>query len=150
MSSSGFRGLTSHVPPRQFFRYLLVGGLNTLFGYTCFAFFTSLLQPRMTYGYVVASLISNPLAITVSFLGYKWFVFKTRGNYLREWGRCVLVYIGSMLISILMLPLVVHGLRRFTPWDKAAPYIGGALIMGCSVVYSFFGHKHYSFRWLSR
>ncbi len=150
MSSGGFRGLISHVPPGQFLRYLLVGGWNTLFGYACFAIFTALLQPRMAYGYVVAIVISNPLSITVSYLGYKWFVFKTKGNYLREWSRCVLVYSGSMLISIIMLPIVVQSLRRLTPLDEAAPYLGGALIMACSVVYSFFGHKHYSFRRPSR
>jgi putative flippase GtrA len=139
-------GLTSHIPPGQFFRYLLVGGWNTLFGYGCFALLTALLDPRIKYGYVVASIIANLIAPTVAFLGYKWFVFKTKGNYLREWFRCLTVYGGSMLISIILLPMIVFGLRKMTALTNAAPYVAGALIMGASVVYSFLGHKHYSFR----
>src|SRR6266571_2520671 len=140
MSSGGFRGLISHVPPGQFLRYLLVGGWNTLFGYACFAIFTALLQPRMAYGYVVAIVISNPLSITVSYLGYKWFVFKTKGNYLRECARCMLVYGSSMAVGVILLPPVVFLIRWGSGLDRSAPYIGGALLMGFGVVYSFLGH----------
>ena len=40
--------------------------------------------------------LANLIAITVAFLGYKWFVFRTRGNYLVEWIRCFGVYGSSM------------------------------------------------------
>src|SRR5690348_14048096 len=75
------------VPIRQFVRYLLVGGWNTLFGFGSYAVLTAVLQPRFRYGYVAASLVSSLVSITLAFLGYKWFVFKTKGNYLREWLR---------------------------------------------------------------
>lgn len=143
---SRLAGVASHIPPAQFFRYLLIGGWNTLFGYGCFALFTALLEPRMKYGYVVASAIANLIAITVSYLGYKWFVFKTKGNYLKEWLRCVTVYTGSMLVSIALLPVVVLILRRTTSLTASAPYVAGALIMGLSVIYTFLAHKNFSFR----
>src|ERR1700761_1169185 len=71
--------------PVSIFRYLLVGACNTIFGYGCFVLFTVLLDPVFSYGYVFASLLSNLFSITFAFLGYKWLVFKTRGNYLKEW-----------------------------------------------------------------
>jgi putative flippase GtrA len=82
----------------------------------------------------------------VAFLGYKWFVFKTKGNYLREWIRCVMVYAGGILIgTVLLLPAKVL-VQRVTGNPKTAPYIAGALLMGVNVLISFFGHKKISFR----
>ncbi|MHB8303515.1 MAG: hypothetical protein ACYDC6_11855, partial [Acidobacteriaceae bacterium] len=46
--------LASHIPPGQFLRYLMVGGWNTLFGYSTYALLTALLMPRVRFGYVLA------------------------------------------------------------------------------------------------
>src|ERR1700674_2234048 len=92
--STGLAALTRHIPPGQFGRYLLVGLGNTVFGYATFAFFTAILDRYVPQSYMLASVLASVLNITVAFLGYKWFVFKTKGNYLREWGRCVGVYGG--------------------------------------------------------
>lgn len=129
----------------QWVSYLAVGACNTLFGYGCFALFTFLLTPRLAYGYVAASLLANLFAITFAFFGYKWFVFKTKGNYFKEWIRCVGVYAGSMVVSAAALPFVVGIIRRQTGHDRSAPYIAGAIVLVFSVVSSFFGHRHISF-----
>lgn len=131
--------------PATLLRYLMVGACNTLFGYGCFALFTMLLTPFMAYGYVVASLLANLFAITFSFLGYKWFVFKTHGHYFKEWIRCVGVYTGSMLLSTAALPVLVPIVRRQTGNAHTAPYIAGAIVLVFSIVFSFFGHRHISF-----
>ena len=86
------------------------------------------------------------LNITVSYLGYKWFVFRTKGNYLREWFRCVAVYSGGILFGLIALPLLVVVIRHNTRFFAEAPYIAGALLTVVVVVYSFFGHKKFSFR----
>jgi putative flippase GtrA len=68
-----------HIPPTEFLRYILVGGWNTLFGYTCFFLMNRWLSRVLpAYSYIAASLTSNLIAITVAFLGYKWFVFRKR------------------------------------------------------------------------
>jgi putative flippase GtrA len=128
-----------------FARYLAVGVCNTAFGYSCFVLFTALLTPIFAYGYVLASLLANVFSITFAFLGYKWFVFKTKGNYLKEWIRCVGVYAGSVILSAAALPLVVGVIRRQTHYNRSAPYIAGALVLVFSVLFSFFGHRHISF-----
>ncbi len=138
--------LAAHFPPGQFGRYLVVGVWNTLFGYASFAALTAILTPLVPYSYMVASLLSSILNITVAFLGYKWFVFKTKGNYLREWTRCVMVYSGSIAIGLVLLPVLVVLIRHITSYERGAPYIAGALLIGVSVVFSFVGHQKFSFR----
>lgn len=138
---------STRLKPRgpQLIRYLAVGACNTLFGYGCYALFTMLLSPLLAYGYVLASLLANIFSITFAFLGYKWFVFKTEGNYLREWVRCLGVYAGSMLLSAAALPFVVAVVRRQTGRDHSAPYIAGAIVLVFSIAFSFLGHRHISF-----
>ena len=113
-ASSRWSGLTRHIPPGQFARYLVVGVWNTAFAYATFAFFTAILDKVVPQSYMLASVLSSLINISVSFLGYKWFVFKTKGNYLREWIRCVGVYGGNILFGLAVLPVMVYGLRHYT------------------------------------
>jgi putative flippase GtrA len=138
--------LAKQLPPGQFARYLMVGLWNTVFGYSTYALFTALLMPRMRFGYILASVFSSLLNITVAYFGYKFFIFKTQGNYLMEWLRCVLVYGSALLPGLVLLPLLVEGLHYGFHLDRSAPYIAGVLLMGLTVIYSFLGHKNFSFR----
>ena len=130
----------------QFLRYLFVGLWNTLFGYACFALFTRLLDNVVPQSYLAGSALASMVSITVAFLGYKWFVFRTKGNYLREWIRCVGVYSGSIVLGLVLLPIIVFTIRHKFGYQKEAPYIAGALLTGITVILSYFGHKHISFR----
>ena len=145
-SVTSVKSLTSHIPPGQFFRYLMVGAVNTVFGFGCYAALTALLQPRLSHGYIVANLLAGLINITFSYLGYKWFVFKTKGNYLREWTRAVAVYSTAILLGTALLPVLVFLIRHTTRFDSAAPYIAGAVLIGFTTIYSFLGHRHFSFR----
>ncbi len=145
-SSLTLAALTHHIPPGQFGRYLLVGLWNTAFGYGTFALFTALLDKVVPQSYMLACVLSSFINISVSFLGYKWFVFKTKGNYLREWIRCVGVYGGNILVGLALLPLMVYVLRHHFGLQRQAPYIAGAVLTGFTVLVSFFGHKHFSFK----
>jgi putative flippase GtrA len=142
--------LTNHIPPGQLFRYLAVGVWNTLFGYGCFFAFTKLflhLVPGhpslMASAAVVASTFVN---ITVSFFGYKLFVFRSRGNALHEYLRSFIVYLPTMAIGALAiapLTLLFEHVARIRPW---APYIAGAALQAVTVIVSFLGHKRITFR----
>lgn len=144
------QNLARHIPPRQFLRYLAVGAWNTAFGYASFVFFTWLLlrlspshpATMTTVAYWFAALVN----ISVSFLGYKWFVFRTKGNYLIEYSRSFIVYVPTLAVNgIAIAPLTVL-LRHATPFPGKAPYVAGAILMTFTVVLSFLGHKHISFR----
>ncbi|MGA9586539.1 MAG: GtrA family protein [Terracidiphilus sp.] len=130
----------------RFIRYLLVGGFNTVFGYSLFALLAWSFRGLGSFSYMYAAVLSNLIAITVAFLGYKWFVFRTRGNYLIEWVRCVGVYGSSMAIGLVGLPILVPILRSHLQHSERAPYIAAAILTVITVIFSFLGHKNISFR----
>jgi putative flippase GtrA len=99
-----------------------------------------------SYGYMYASASGSVITISVAFLGLKWFVFHTRGNYLREWIRCFGVYGTSAGIGFISLPILVTVLRPHLRHPQQAPYIAAALMTAVTVVFSFFGHKRFSFQ----
>lgn len=136
----------SHKSFLQLVRYLLVGGFNAVFGYGLFALLNWLFTGLSTYSYMYAALLGSIITITVAFLGYKWFVFRTRGNYLIEWIRCLGVYASSTLIGLAGLAILVPILRRSLHRPQLASYIAAAIMMAVTVVFSFFGHKNISFR----
>ena len=143
----GRRGLMLPLPSARFIRYALVGLWNTVFGYSCFFLLNRWLSTVMlAYSYIVANIAANLIAISVAFLGYKWFVFRTKGNYLREWLRTLMVYSGSLLFSTLALAPLVGLIRHLTRFQSEAPYIAAAIVAIFTVISSFFGHKHFSFR----
>lgn len=130
----------------QFVRYILVGGFNSVFGYFLFAFLNWYFTGLGSYSYMYAAVLANVVSISVAFLGYKWFVFRTRGNYLIEWIRCFGVYGGSSLIGLVGLPILVPILRRSLQKPEDAPYIAAAILTVLTVIFSFLGHKKFSFR----
>ena len=100
--------LVNLFPGGQFFRYLLVGGFNTLFGYSTFVLSLALLSNAVPQRFLylsapLASLVSTPLNITVAYFGYKLFVFRTRGNHLMEWLKCFAVYGTGMIPGLIAL-----------------------------------------------
>ncbi len=138
--------LRTHKSIGQFVRYVLVGGFNTAFGYGLFALLNWAFKGLGSYSYMYAAVLANFIAISVAFLGYKWFVFRTRGNYLMEWLRCFGVYGSSALIGLAGLPILVPILRRAMRHPDEAPYVAAAIMTVITVVFSFLGHKNISFR----
>jgi putative flippase GtrA len=130
----------------QFGRYLFVGAFNTVFGYCLFALLNWSFQNLGSFAYMYAWLLTSGISITVAFLAYKWFVFRTRGNYLIEWIRCFSVYSGALLFGAVALPIAVTILRRTLHRPDLAPYIAVAILTTFTVIFSFLGHKNFSFK----
>jgi putative flippase GtrA len=125
---------------------------------------------------VLASVVSMPLNITFAYLGYKFLVFRTKGNYLGEWIKCFAVYGAGMIPGLLALSALtrflqamlhshagrLHGLlggveahlsgrplallNHVATGKAMAGYIAGAVVIGVSTIYSFVGHKTVTFR----
>jgi putative flippase GtrA len=138
--------LLSQKSTLQFGRFLLIGGFNTVFNYLLFATLNWSFEGLGSYSYMYAAALAGFISITVSFLMYKWFVFKTRGNYLVEWIRCFGVYGTSALITLGGLPILVPILRRTMHRPEFASYVGGAIMTVVTVLFSFVGHRNFSFR----
>lgn len=118
-------------------RYLIVGIWNTAFSYLSFAALYFLFSPKLHYLVLLA--ISNVLSITNAYACYKIFVFKTRGNYLREYFRFYVVYGVALCMNYVVLPICVELLHM-------SPLIAQALLTAFTVASSYLGHKHFSFR----
>jgi len=150
--------IRQHFPPRQFLRYVGVGIFNTAFGYTCFAVLNHLFhRANVPASYMYAAVLSNIVSITVAYLGYKFLVFRTRGNYLHEWLKAMGVYGVAAVPSLLLLAPLVHLiawmlppqfnlLHRVIAGKDAAPYLANLLLTGFAVFSSFIGHKKVTFR----
>lgn len=173
--------LVNLFPGGQFLRYLVVGGFNTIFGYCSFLVVVKLLSAAIPGRYlsltaIAGSIISTPLNITVAYFGYKFFVFKTRGNFLVEWLKCFAVYGTGMIPGLVALgaltrliqgllhsqshalhhllanveaPLsgaALHLLQNAAHSRNLAAEIAGAIVIGFSTIYSFVGHKKVTFK----
>ena len=122
---------------KQSLRYLLAGGWNTVFGYGLGVGLYTILSSQLHVAVIAA--IANILAITMSFLTYKLFVFKTTGNWLSEYGRSYLVYGSMALLSIILLWAMVDYLG-------VDIWYAQALVILLTVGVSYLGHKFFTFR----
>jgi len=118
-------------------RYLVVGGANTAFAYGVFAICYHVLAPHIHY--MIVLVCSTVLNITVAYLNYKFVVFRTKGNYLREYLRFYGVYAVPIGLGFLLFPLGVEVLHLNA-------YVTQAVITVITVVLSYFGHKNVSFK----
>jgi putative flippase GtrA len=173
--------LVNLFPAGQFVRYVCMGVFNTFFGYISFAvaltLLNTLLPAHLLYLTVIlASILPTPLNITVAYFGYKFLVFRTRGNYLVEWVKCFAVYGTGMIPGLVALSALTRFLQSMIHAHAAslhvflstveghlngrllafvqhiatgkamAGYIAGAIVIGVSTIYSFVGHKKVTFR----
>lgn len=118
-------------------RYLLVGGYNTAFGYILFVLLLMLLESHVHY--LIVLVVSHVIAVTNAYLAYKFMVFKTQGQWLREFGKFNAVYLGVLAINLVALPAMVELLA-------ISPAIGQAWFVVITVIVSYLGHKHFSFK----
>lgn len=123
---------------------MLVGAWNTFFGYATFAALTWQLTGRVPRAYLFAYAIASVVAITSAFVLYKAFVFRTRGNALREFLRMNVVYAGTTLLGFVLLPVLVYLAERWLgpAW---APYAAQAVLVPVGTLAGFFGHRRFSF-----
>ena len=116
--------------------YLVVGAWNTAFGYGIWALLQFLLGERLHY--LVVVLIAWPIAVLNAYLGYRFLVFKSRGSILRELPRFSLVYLVTLGINLLLLPIAL----RVLPFNI---YLTQAALTVLVVIGSYLSHRSFSF-----
>lgn len=122
---------------RQPLRFLVVGGWNTGFGYLSFAVLYYFFSPYVHYMAIQATCVV--INVTNAFLCHKFIVFRTRGNFVREYLRFYAVYAIPIVSGFVLLPFAIEVLGMNA-------YLASALIICLLTFVSYFGHKYFSFR----
>jgi putative flippase GtrA len=142
--------LSKRLAEMQSVRFLAIGGGNTLFGvadtFLVLRLFFLLAPGRPKLMGTAAMAASSIVNIGFSFLTYKWFVFRTKGNYLKEYLRSLTIYLPSLALNTFLIAPLSVLLHRWTGYDRGSVYLAMAIILTVTIAFSFFGHKHVSFR----
>ena len=116
--------------------YVIAGGWNTLFGYGVYFLLYSLFHKQVNY--IVLLIPTNIVAITNAYFCYKFFVFKTKGNYLKEYLKFYIVYGSALLLNFLLMPL-------FVEIFGIPPLVSQGVILFFTIIISYIGHKFFTF-----
>lgn len=119
----------------QAFRFLVTGGWNTLVSYAMFSGLYFAFSAKVHYMVILTA--ATVLGVTNAYICHKFFVFKTKGNYLREYFRFYAVYSVQIVINYILLPILIKA--------GMSPYLAQALIIGVTTIGTYLGHKHISF-----
>lgn len=122
----------------QFLRYVFVGGLNTVVGYSIYWI---LLQLGLNY--ILATAISTVLGTIHSYIWNKKFAFKSntegKKKTFAELLRFCSVYAVQYLLNIGLITL-------FIQYFGLSAEIGGLISLLFCTVISYLGHKFWSFK----
>jgi putative flippase GtrA len=119
-------------------RFIAAGALNTAFGLAIFPILIWTLGPRGLH-YMVALVISQAASVMFAYATQKALVFRTKGNYIREFGKFVLFYLSYFLVNIAALPLLVE-------IAHIRPIIAQFFFSLAIIVTSYFWHSRITFK----
>lgn len=88
-------------------RFLMVGVLNTIVGLSVYPILYLLMFP-VGFGYIEILMVAQFLCITFSFISNKYFVFKTQGNFKKEYLKFFAFHGVYFLINLIALPVLVE------------------------------------------
>jgi putative flippase GtrA len=118
-------------------RFLIVGGLNTLFSLSLFS--VLLWIGNDYFHYQVILVITHIICVTTSYIGLKWLVFRTRGTVVYEYLKTHLVYLFVLGANAVCLYVFVE---LFT----MQVILSQALATVVIVIVSYVGSKYIAFR----
>jgi putative flippase GtrA len=117
--------------------FVLVGAWNTFFAYSVWALLQILLGDRLNY--LLILVLAWPFAVANAYACHRRFVFRSKGSIRSELPRFAVVYVVTLLASLLLLPFLL----RTLPLNI---FVIQAGFTACVVVFSYLAHKFVSFR----
>lgn len=140
---SGPPGWFLRVVKDQRVAFLMVGGINVAVGFICFVGFLALFdqgtRPVPFPVYMATLVCSHVVAVLIAFVLYRFVVFRVRGHVLGDLWRFETVYLLSLGINSVALPLLVE-------FAHLPVIVAQALITFFTALMSYVGHKNFSFR----
>lgn len=118
-------------------RYLLAGTSNTCFGYFSSIGLYYALNAFLNLSWILV--ITSIVSITFSFLTYKLYVFRTTGNWIKEYLKCYLVYgITSVFSGTFIWYLVERAAIEY--------WIAQGMAVFIIVLISYILHRNFTFK----
>ena len=117
-------------------RFIVTGGYNTAAAYLIFAFALFLSGEER---YQAALFVSYILSSFNSYLAQKFLVFRTKGEYIKEYFKSMGVWLAGYLINALLLHLLARLL-------KINVYLAQLISLLAVAAITYFLFKYYSFR----
>ncbi|WNV05403.1 GtrA family protein [Candidatus Methylospira mobilis] len=118
-------------------RYLLAGAFNTAVGLAVYPALYFLALPLKLH-YLMILTISQIICVTVAFLTNKFVVFRTSGNFLREFLKFVSFHVSYFLVNLAALPALVELAGMNPVWAQT---IFAVLV----IITSYFWHSRITF-----
>jgi putative flippase GtrA len=119
-------------------RYVLAGGVNTLVGLSVYPILWFLLHP-MAVNYLVILAIAQVVSVSFAFLTTKFYVFRTRGNHLKEAWKFASFHLLYFVADVVALRLLVENLH-------IAPIIAQTGISLVALVGGYVWHNRITFK----
>jgi putative flippase GtrA len=117
-------------------RFLFVGGWNVVFSYGMLWILDALLHARLHYTLILT--INWVIGVTHNLFTFKLLVFRTKGNWLKEYLRSYVVYSGAFLVNLAIVAAIME------VWHTRLVF---AQLPAIAVVtISYLGHKNFTYR----
>lgn len=124
-------------PHEEKVRFLVVGGWNVVFSYGMLWILDSLLRNRWHYTAILT--LNWVIGVSHNLFTFKLLVFRTKGNWLREYLRSYVVYAGSFLLNLAIVALIMELWRpRLVIAQLPAIFV--------VTIISYVGHKYFTYR----
>lgn len=117
--------------------FLIVGGINTVVGYLWFVLFQ--VSVGQLWGYMATLFFAHVASVLCAFVMHRRFVFRVQGHWWRDLGRFELVQLVALGVNVVALPLLVE-------LAGLSPIAAQGIIVVITVTFSYFAHRHFSFR----
>jgi len=124
-------------PHEEKLRFLVVGGWNTAFGYGMLWILDSLLHARLHYTLILT--LNWVIGVTQNLFTFKLLVFRTKGNWLKEYLRSYVVYAGSFVLNLAIVSLIME------VWRPRLVIAQLPALVVVTVI-SYLGHKYFTYR----
>lgn len=93
----------------RFMRFLIIGSINAGISYIIYAICVLILG---TEHYQLCVTLQWVLSSITSYINQKFFVFCTKGNYVKEYLKCCSTWVVSYILNVIILEIMVRYLIK--------------------------------------
>jgi len=120
----------------DFIRFIIIGCLNAAISYIIFAVAVLLLGQGL---YQLCVALQWIISSVISYLNQKFFVFCTKGNYVKEYLKCCSTWVISYLLNVIILEIFVRYITKNV-------YIAQFIALGVVSVSTYLLFKLFAFK----